>query len=162
MADDRKTAGIIHAARNRTEVKLSLIQAEMDRLRQRVFSGELDRNFRDSGKGALPSPTRLCVDAGVGEYFLYGKRHKNTTARDVDKFLTEMLSELRRRCDQPGFPETASDAEELKQLRSKYQKLADHAHIWHQRMRAMRQEIRQLKQAHRPKIVSIDPEADKR
>lgn len=161
MSDDRKTAGIIKAARKRTEVKLNQIRAEMDRLRQRVLSGELDQDFIDIGKETLPSPTRLCVDAGVGEYFLYGASHKNTTAVVVDAFLAEMLSVLRRRCDRPDQPAISTDAEELKKLRLKYQKLADHAHIWHQRMRAMRHEIRMLKQAHRPTIVPIN-EADKR
>ncbi|WP_085043911.1 hypothetical protein [Ensifer aridi] len=156
MADDRKTAGFIGAARKRTEAKLNQIEAEMDRLRRRVLSGELDQNFMDEGKGALPSPRRLCVDAGVGEYFLYGQKHKDTTAKVVDDFLVEMLSVLRRRCDRPDEPATSTDAEELKRLRLKYQKLADHAHIWHQRMRAMRHEIRMLKQAHRPTVVPIN------
>ncbi len=158
MADDRKTAGVIGAARKRTEAKVNQIEAEMDRLRQRVVSGELDQAFMDGGKGILPSPRRLCVDAGVGEYFLYGEIHKNTTAKAVNEFLVEMLSELRRRSDRPDQPATSSDSEELKNLRLQYQKLADHAHIWHQRMRAMRHEIRMLKQAHRPTVVPIkDP-----
>ena len=143
-----KTKGLSEASANRTTSKLALLKAEMDRLRLKAITGGFDESFRKCGKAALPSPSSLCVGAGLGKYFLYGPKHRNTTAKEVDAFLEELLQELKRRIGDTRS-RVPVDRKELDALRSKYQKLADHAHIWHQR---------QLRQAHRPKVVSMDKE----
>lgn len=162
MDDVDKTAGLLKSAKARTTLKLAALQTLMDHLSQQVMAGEYDEAYAQEGEKSVPSASRLCIDAGVGRYFLYGPTHKYTTANEVEAFRKNLISELESRAGSPDRDTRRLASDELARLRGEHQKLRDYAHIWHQRMRSMRRELRALKEMRPPKVVSLNEAARKR
>lgn len=160
MNSGGKSASIRKSAADRTAKSLMLLRSEIERLKQLVHRGELDKLFKEKGNEAIPSSNQICVGAGLGRFFLYGQGHKGTTSEEVRKFREDAILELEQRTKHTGRKDRVH-SDELKALQMRHQKLADHAHVWHRRMRELRSELKELRATHQPKIVSINPKPRK-
>jgi len=148
-------AGINKHAKAKTDGSLKKLDDAMAMLRSKVESGLLDSEFNERAQKCVPTPKEICVIAGLGEYFLYGKSHKGTTDVVVNAFREDLIKTLKERQDRKTARNYAKvDSDALREAEKRYKRLSDHAHIWFRRMRDMSRELRRLKRVSPPTLVS--------
>jgi hypothetical protein len=93
----------------------------------------------------------ICEEACVGEKFLFGPKHKNTTRKEIEGRVAKvnMLIEARvnatAKSDVQDTPLGKAKAEAL-YWKERYERLARHGHLWFVRMRDQQRIIRDLRQ----------------
>lgn len=121
-------------AAGRSDAAKSALQAAMD-----AWWSELEEN----GFAIDEPPTLkdMQLRAGLGEKFLYGPKHKETTKPWVEQWIEKVRTEASRRKKDNEEPEESEDA---KYWQERYEKLARHANLWFVRMRQLQKRVRDL------------------
>ncbi len=136
MSNNRKlNDGLRQSAQARTNDKLNAIYAVLE---------DVERDIR-----RLAEPLDLKhvqTRAGVGEKFLYGPKHKDTTKPTIQRRIEKINEKWEKLEPEPGENIEQSELDkaklEAKYWEDRYRKLARHFNIWFHRMRDQSRVIR--------------------